>query len=275
MPRYARRKSYRSSRRRSIVRRKRRTRNLNKRRFRRSLTQNAIYYKVKRVITLSGDANDKVIFGMNFNGRNVHEVTDPITPQQNCIWTRSGTDGVLTYSIGDVPDLTAQYDASRIAGVSLKWYPSLPNGSVTAAYAPMAIIWDRDGIEGNVLNMDVPTAMEQANGVSIKNAYRPWKRYFKAPKYQINTRLTSGNKTTSVVGSTTRYEPNENLAGQWKPCNGHLSLIFTNNNLDNPIERATQLQVITEVPSYDDSEVTDMPVGTLVITSYLVFKDRK
>lgn len=244
---------------------------MNKRRFRRSLKQNAIYYKVKRVLTFEAPSGtDTCRMGINFNG-----MENPTDSVQNgtALWYQTESTAAVSHSLGDLPDLSGQYDQNRLAGVSLKWYPGMPNGSVAAQYSPMAICWDRDGIEGDVLTSDLPTLMEQVNGVSIKNAYRPWKRYFKAPKYSLNTRIP----TNVIAGDQGMgYSPNENLAGQWKRVGLPISTPNATFQASMTIarERGTHLLVNVEAPSFSEEEAPGV-VGTMVITSYFVYKDRR
>lgn len=241
---------------------------MNKRRFKRTLKQNAIYYKVKKVLTFTApNGTDQCRMGINFNG-----VFNPNNDnkQATALWYQTESVSASQHTLGDIPDLTTQYDQYRLAGVSLKWFPGMPSGSIAAQYSPMAVVWDRDGIEGNVLTSDLPTLMEQVNGVTVKNAYRPWKRYFKAVKYKINTRIPTNN--------TPPYSPNENLAGQWMspslPGTNVGNLTFSDTTMTFAQNRGTHLLVNVEAPSFSEEDAPGV-VGTMVITSYLVFKDRK
>lgn len=210
--------------------------------------------------------------GINFNG---HE--NPLTSvvASTALWYQTELAAAESHSLGDLPDLTNQYDANRLAGVSLKWFPGMPNGSVAAQYSPMAIVWDRDGIEGNVLTSSLPSLMEQVNGVQIKNAYRPWKKYFKAPKYKINTRIPSSDATPGDQ-NTNGYAPNENMAGQWKRVNSALAGLNATfaSGLTAAQNCGTHLLVHVEAPSFAEEEAPGV-VGTMVITSYFVYKDRR
>lgn len=205
--------------------------------------------------------------GINFNG---FETSSTTTIPATALWYQTETNAAESLSIGDLPSLSQQYDQNRLAAVSLKWFPGMPNGSISAQYAPMAIAWDRDGIEGEVLTSTLPSLMEQVNGVTVKNAYRPWKMYKKAPKYKLQTRIP-----TNVTASD-GYAPNENLAGQWKRVSTGITpnATFTSTAMNATQERSTHLLVTVEAPSFEPEEAPGV-VGTMVITSYYVFKDRR
>lgn len=172
-------------------------------------------------------------------------------------------------SMGDLPQLESQYDANRLTAVSIKWLPGLPNGAITTSYAPMALVYDRDGIEGNIKGLSLAELMEQVNGVRVKNMYRPWKKYIKFPKYKINTRIPSHNELPSSI--TTTYEPNENLAGQWKRVGQPLTHSFFGSDYVY-VERGTHILLHVERPP---GLTGDGLLGSFVITSYYVYKDRR
>ena len=185
-----------------------------------------------------------------------------------CLFATKGT-AVQPYTVGDMPNLTNQYDSMRIAGVSLKWLPGIPNGAMATQYAPMAIVYDRDGIENDIMSQSLEQLMEQTNGTRILNMYRPWKKYFKTPKYRINTRIPSHQSTFPTTGIG--YEPNENLAGQWKRVGQPLSSTFSSGT---PVSRGTHLLVQLQSP-LSGTVPNNTVLGTFVVTSYLVYKDRK
>lgn len=234
------------------------------------MTRNAIYYKVKRVVPVIANSGEAVRVGFNMNGHVLHSST---TQNGTYLWIKRGTNAGVSLTAGDIPDLSSQYDQWRIAGTALKWYPGMPNGSVQAAYAPMAIVFDRDGIEGDIGTAGLPDLMEQTNGVTIKNAYRPWKKYIKTPKKRINTNVPS---LSGVLASNGEYRPNNNIAGQWMPTALNVNTFtgFTDSNMTTTRPRGNHLVVMTEAPDFDET-FEDVTIGTLVITTYLVYMDRK
>lgn len=207
--------------------------------------------------------------GINFNGQeNPTTTNNPFT----ALWTQQGSGNVAALDLGDLPDLSSQYDANRLAAVKLTWFPSIPAGSQIASYAPMTITWDRDGIEGELLNATLVNQLEQVNGVQIKNLYRPWSRYVKAPKYGINTRIPSSDVTASTTTDPQiGFQPNENLAGQWKRVGNHLSQAIV---ADMSATRTRGTQLFVQAPAIE-FEGEELLIGTMIITSYYVYKDRR
>lgn len=201
--------------------------------------------------------------GLNFNGSETGSSIDT-----TALWTHFGSasGSPTALSLGDLPALSQQLDSNRLAGVSVKWMPGLPNGASLTSYSPMTITYDRDGIEGNVETTALSNQLEQVNSVSVKNLYRPWKRYIKAPKYKIATRIPSHTYDTDLDG----YSPNENLAGQWKRVGSNLTSAWTDTGA--AISRGTHLLCFAEFPPGAE---TNQLVGTFIFTSYYVYKDRR
>jgi len=225
---------------------------------------------------VSGDAHS--YFGINFNGNE----TASGNVNTSMFWVNNENGIASQFSAGDLISLNNQYSTVRCAGVKLKWYPGLPNGiSGPTVYAPQALIYDRDGIEVDttvppVYNFPtVATAMEQTNGVRIKNMYRPWKMWLRTPKYRMNTRIVSYNQGPSGEAN---YSPNENIAGQWKGPTEALtqSLVATNTTPQSYIlkNRGAHFLLVSPLPG-GYPEDTQVPMGTLVVTSYFVYRDRR
>lgn len=240
------------------------------------MTQNAIYYKVKRVIPFTATGTNILRLGINFNGKEIPSSdSDPST----AIWLQQGSGAAAAQSMGDLPDLSGQYDSNRLAAVKIKWFPSVPNGSQTAVYAPMTMTYDRDGIENNVIQATLENQLEQVNSVRTRNMYLPWQKYIKAPKYRINTRMISGTAQIPTE-EPTAYQPNENMAGQWKRVNSALSgsdhATFSTSAMTTPIERGTHLLLTVSTPAGITPTVQNpFLIGTVVVTSYYVYKDRR
>lgn len=235
---------------------------------------------MKRTVALVATAQaNHVRMGINTNGS---ELVDGNAMHTAALWTQQ--DGLQPdfLGMGDAladPDI---YDQNRLAAVKIRWFPTFPGGALTnAAYAPMAVVYDRDGIEGNVLTQGVPSLMEQVNGVKLYNMYQPWSRYIKFPKFSLNTRIPSLNPastTADPIESVAGYRPNQNLAGQWKRNSYFLSQTFIRSGSSPdyvyaPISRANHLLVACLAPA--TSQEGQIPCGTLQLTSYYVYKDRR
>lgn len=272
---------------------------ISKRKFRKSLSQNAIYYKVKRVIPIVYESASQLIrVGINLNG-NIY-AQQGFSRLEECVFWRKISGAAPTgYDVGDIALLYQQYDQVRIAGMSAKWLPSQPNGSSAAAsYSPAAVIYDRDGIENDIFQISFASALQDTNAVSIKNVYRPWKKYIKTPKHRINTKIPTPYQDRDLIDKINQAfevlhgyvpdvpqiqkgfpKPNTNLAGQWHSTESS-NVDFMDDSSGTPIyvPRSCHLyfhfQAPAEGPPLPPPQ-TQRTLGNLVFTSYLVFKDRR
>lgn len=225
--------------------------------------------KYKKVLVLSASpAGGTAHLGVNFNGK---EYTASSSDVDTALWTNYGGGAAVSHAL--VPDDYLQnnlFDQCRLAGLSIKWFPGIPNGAQIADYTPMTITWDKTGIEKGLLNTTIADQMEQVNGVRTKNVYKPWKMYFKAPKYRIRTRVPSIEEKSSASA----YSPNLNIAGQWKrPGDPLVGSGTFNSDMNGLVERATHLLCTIPAPVVQSEEET-VTVGTFLLTSYYVYHDR-
>lgn len=230
---------------------------MNKRRFKRTLTQNAFYFKAKKSVVMESPANGgRTLFGINANGS---QFADPIA---SAFWRLTAPSGGTQAAIAatDMPtEIDQIYSQVRLAGVKIQWHPAAPNGSLLGAYLPGIIVYDRDGIEGPLRTKTFDTLLENVNGTSTFNMYRPWKRYIKFPKRRINSTIPSMDDHTPLA-------PNENLAGQWHSVTGGLVQDSTSN---------FGSHVLLYLPrNSGGSDNESQAQGTLVLTTYWVYKDR-
>lgn len=237
---------------------------MNKRRFRKSLAQNAIYMKYKRVIPITGTGN--VLFLANLNGK---ENTSQPSADDAVLMTLSDTR--TAYSVQfNPPTLAATFDQNRCAAIKVKWLPSLPNGAVVAGYQPTLLLRDSEGIDANLTGTITPETLQaQINGVKTLNMYRPFKTYMKAPKHRINTRIPTQHPAYATP--TQGYAPNENLAGQWKRTETSISNIY-DPGLGDPITRGSHMAILFQRPAGLTGSFT---LGNLEVTTYYVYKDRR
>lgn len=233
---------------------------MNKRRFRKTLTQNAFYFKAKRSVTMESPINGgRTLFGINANGNmqmgGINSVFYDL---------RTGSGAGSGYVPTDLPSTFSEiYDQVRLAAVKIKWHPALPAGSIQGPYLPGVLVYDRDGIEGNLQQSQFNNLLEQISGTRTFNMYRPWQKYIKFPKYKLNTRIPS---IEQQGGSD--IQPNENIAGQWHSIDSHLS---SHGFGQNP--RGTHILIyLPRNPGSPDEQ--PQAQGTLVFTTYWVFKDR-
>lgn len=236
---------------------------MNKRRFRKSLAQNAIYMKYKRVIAINTETGNTFI-SFNFNGA---EATAGPT---SVICSKSGPASPVGYTVAtDMVNLSPIYDQNRCAAIKVKWFPAMPPGSVHTQYGLAFIIKDRDGIDGNLASYtttDPYAVLEQVNGVKTRNMYQPFKVYMKAPKHRINSRIPSFDPAYATAAQG--YSPNTNLAGQWKRVNASLTAQYDGSDI---INRGPQLGIIIPPAGSTTSQIE----GRLEVTTYYVYKDRQ
>jgi hypothetical protein len=218
--------------------------------------------KYKRMIPIQGTGN--VIFTVNFNGSETSTFEDAVLH----IVPLGGA--AVGYTVTtNIPALESTFDQNRCAAIKVKYFPSLPNGAVTAGYQPTYLLRDRDGIDQNLLNISNPFQLqEQVNGVKTLNMYRPFKAYMKAPKHRINSRIPTVDP--AFADPNIGYAPNTNLAGQWKRVGESLSRSFTT-AYANSVNRGSQMAIYFQRPAGLTGEFT---LGNLEVTTYYVYKDR-
>lgn len=131
----------------------------------------------------------------------------------------------------------------------------------------MSIQYDRDGIEltWNHSQNTVEKSLEQINQVKVVNQYRPFSFYRKAVKSRINTTIP-----TTYPRDDSDPIPNVNLSGRWLSTSNTGPLIPI---IESDEEMGSHIQILAN-PISGDQEPGDL-VGTLLLTTYYVFKDRK
>lgn len=239
---------------------------MNKRRFRKSLAQNAIYMKYKRVIPIQSAAGN-VLFTANFNGAENENGPRNVLGH----YAFAPTSSLTGYTVmTDLPSLATTFDQNRCAAVKVKFFPSIPNGAITAGYQPAYLMRDRDGIDVDwaTVGSNPLILQEQINGVKTLNMYRPFKAYMKAPKHRINSRIPTSDP--AYASAAQGYSPNVNLAGQWKRVNSSLSQAY-DTNTNELINRGSQMAIFFTRPAGLTGEFT---LGNLEVTTYYVYKDR-
>jgi len=233
---------------------------MNKTRFKKSLTQNAFYFKAKRSIQMTSPGNGgRTLFGVNANG-NLFDINNSPIFYTLTSGTGTGTGFLPTDMPTQIGNL---YDQYRMAAIKIQWHPSLPNGSIQGAYLPGVIVYDRDGIEDNIQTQTFDQLLENISGTTTFNMYRPWKRYIKFPKYKLNTRIPS------IDLQSTTIQANENIAGQWlSPGLDLVDAVWGS--------RPRGTHICIYLPRNSGGTDSDAQAqGTLLLTTYWVFKDRK
>ena len=267
------RRRYRSRRtfgRRTTVRRARKWKNrkIQKARFKRTLREGAMYYKVKTAITFeTGEANQQMRFMMNFNGK---ETVNSNTDVNASMYLQQGGSGTAyAVSNNDMPVVNQQWDQNRLAATQWKWLPGLPEGGIRSNYKPMFIAYDKDGIDQYVTQMGQQDFLQQSGYCKVKNMCQPWKIFVKAPKQKLNTRY--GQMPQLRTDDPTMYEANTNIAGLWKGVDVGYPSWMDNTQPAEEIGRAFHLVMMLNGP---DAQQGDM-CGTLIVTNYYVYKDRR
>lgn len=157
------------------------------------------------------------------------------------------------------------YDSYRICAIKLKWIPNVNNisfgvsGAATFVngYMPGYLAADYDDAFADT--MPTVTQINEYENCKSMNLYRPWKRYFRVPKYTSNPnsnvvpQVGLGNKGyfNLRVGSDESGYPNH---GRW--------MFIT--------EAADFVEQTAMTPANEG-----LNVGTLIITTYAAFKNRR
>lgn len=159
-----------------------------------------------------------------------------------------------TVAISDFPSYQNCYDAYRVCGIKLQWIPNVVStaafdstspGLIGNMYKPMYSLIDYTENESNLIN---ESAMMDYGTFKAHNLWRPWKRYFKVPKYSSNPSSTPNTDQAAVVGRG--YFPTTPVNGEY-PSNGYI-LLRTSGILP-----------------------TSSSFGRLIVTYYVAYKHRK
>lgn len=93
-------------------------------------------------------------------------------------------------SCQDWSNCAGLYDQYRVFGMSIKWFPHLPNDtSVTTSYYPWYFVPDYD----DVTALSTIAEAVQYERLKVKNIYKPFTLYYKIPK------LLSMASTTAIA----------------------------------------------------------------------------
>lgn len=200
------------------------------------------------------DSSGVFKIGLNYNG---HPSSTNTSATMVLAYDSSGT--VVGHSFTDTLDSNI-LDQIRCAGIGVKFIPSFPNGAIqlTQGYQPFAIIYDRDGVEETFAAGTFNDILQQVHRCKIKNIYKPWKTFHKAIKYSLY------NKTPSAT--IPANSPNSNLWGQWHKADQ--SLATSTSAYGRHCMIVGKALDTTEFP-------TGTSLGTVVVTGYFQYKDRR
>lgn len=169
----------------------------------------------------------------------------------------------------------------RCAGISIKYLTKRKNDitiSETSAVLPTNYIapgniseepfyyvWDYDGIEyaydtPDWTSYEYPLSL--TNGVGTKPTKNNWKLYRKSTYYGIKSKIPSANLIDATSTSVSTVQTN--IGGQWHGVNH--SIVKTS------AKQGTHLMVCA--PDCEFNGVHTIPIGRMIITVYMVYKDR-
>lgn len=223
------------------------------------------------MVQLRLDSNGVARIAINYNGHQfAKSATTPFQSKSAILAINSDGDQ-YSPAIRDFPNLFDQYDQIKCAGVKLKYYPAYPPGSAAALYTPMTVQYDRDGVElaWDFVNNTVERSLEQVNQVKTLNQYQPWTFYRKAVKNRINTIIPTAEPGTGGLN----IDPNQNLSGRWMETFANGTDADSRLSFTSTANRGSHIQVLANPISGD--QVTGDIVGTVLVTMYHVFKDRR
>lgn len=225
-----------------------------KAKFKRNLALQAglVNWKMKMTFDLY-PASGIIKIGLNYNG-------DPAdtTVNKTMVTTYDSSANAVGHAFTDTLDSNI-LDQVRCAGISVKFIPSFPSGSIqlTYGYQPFAIIYDRDGIEEPFASTTFDQILQQVHRCKIKNMFKPWKTFHKSIKYGLYSKIPT------VTGAST---PNQNLWGAWHRSNDVTA--WSSNAYGQHCHIVGKALNPTDWPN-------GTSLGTIVITGYFQYKDRR
>jgi len=191
--------------------------------------ENSLFHKVRGSFEAVFDDQGFFKLGINGNGIPAAQAAANV----NAIIVNYDTSGTNYIALDDdrignqlpLTALNALYGRRRLTGIKLQYIPAYNNftqGNVVqdgeaqvqtvnqlAQNIPMYILKDMTGIETSLANITETDVLSNVTGIKVKSLFRPWKMYWKMPKYPYAPKYGG---VTSLANPTS----NINTAGQWQ-----------------------------------------------------------
>lgn len=217
-----------------------------------------VNWKVKAVFDLYPTAAGEVRIGLNYNG-------DPasVNPAQTCIYTTDVAGAPIGIAFTDNLSAIGILDQMRCAGISVKFLPGFPAGTAAIAtgYSPLVIMYDRDGLEESISQITFTDLVQQVHRTKTKNVYRGWKTFHKSIKYGLYNKIPVVPEPDAGG-----IEANQNLWGQWHSTSGAL--------YQTHLQYGCQGAIVSR-PLDSTVFPVGQSIGTVVVTGYFQYKDRR
>lgn len=219
-----------------------------------ALMAGLVNWKVKMVMDLYPDAAGEVRLGINYNG-----LPNSTVANDTMVLANDVTGALVGHTFNDTLNALNILDQFRCAGVSVKFLPGFPAGTaaITTGYSPLTIMYDRDGLETTLATTTFNDLTQQVHRTKTKNLYRPWKTFHKSIKYGLYNKIPIG------PGG---FSPNTNLWGMW---HGVADALGQTSNV-----YGCHCTIVSR-PLDSTVFPVGQSLGTLVLTGYFQYKDRR
>lgn len=191
--------------------------------------ENSLLHKVRGSFEATFDDDGFFKLGINGNGIPAAQAASVVEAIMLQYDTSATTYTALDDDrIGNQLPLTALnglYQRRRLTGIKLQYVPAynsftqgnvVQDGEAAVQYSnqlvqniPMYILKDMTGIETSLANITEIDVLSNVTGIKVKSLFRPWKMYWKFPKYPYAPKYVMSNEITPFVPDTS------NTAGQW------------------------------------------------------------
>jgi hypothetical protein len=191
------------------------------------------------------DASGNALFAVNMNGA-------PAANSHSAMFVYGSPTSVAYGQFGKFTALQALWEQCRCSWIKIKFYPSMPNDTVTVGqYNPVYVMKERDGIDFSpIATFPTKDAILSEPQSFAVNRYTPFKIFQRSVKYPVL------NRQPPMWG--VESHPGHNLFGQWHDCAQSINNFSTDNTAH------IYAAAIQGPPS--------VTIGTLVVSAKFVLK---
>lgn len=217
--------------------------------FSRQRAHQVSYFKFRAVVDFTtGGTNGDASLALAYNNSLSTSGSD-----SSSIATYADTTPTYTaLQDASVVDSSSFYEYRRVAGIRIQWIPAVPDdASTVTSYQPMYMTKDLTGIDTAPASSMAVSDFLQEDKVVVKNMFRPWKVYYPAMKFKVNSRYPGFSSSAGV---------SQNNAGSWTNP-GAPPTSFTSSR---------SAHIIVGIRG----ATTSKTYGKFLLTYYCVFKDR-
>lgn len=190
--------------------------------IRRYRKENSLLHKVRGSFEAVFDTSGFFKLGINGNGIPAAQAADV----NQVIMAQYDTSATTFTALDDdrignqlpLTALNALYQRRRLTGIKLQYIPAYNNFTqgntlqdgeaqlqtvnTLAQNVPMYILQDMTGIETALQNISETDVLSNVTGIRIKSLFRPWKMYWKFPKYPYAPKYAQPGAAGSLLINT-------------------------------------------------------------------------